>query len=135
MRGSTALLAGLVGAAVGLTAGVVARRGYDVVEVRGRSMAPTLLPGDRLVVESRTFARRAPRPGELVLAADPRQPRRELVKRVAAVDGEAGTLELRGDSAPESTDSRTFGALPLTEVRWRVTARYWPPARVGRLGR
>ena len=34
---------------VAIAAGAEARRWLDVVEVRGRSMAPTLLPGDRLV--------------------------------------------------------------------------------------
>ena len=33
-----------------LLGAVAARRWTDVVEVRGRSMLPTLLPGDRLLV-------------------------------------------------------------------------------------
>lgn len=126
----------LIGALLGmgaLAAGAAARRWLDAVEVRGGSMAPTLLPGDRLLVESSTFARRRPRAGELVLAPDPRQPARELVKRVAAVDAEAGTVQLRGDTPAASTDSRAFGAVPSTAVRWRVVARYWPPSRAGRL--
>jgi len=132
MRG-TALLAAMAGAAVGLTAAAAARRGFDVVEVRGRSMAPALMPGDRLLVESRTLARRLPHPGELVLAPDPRRPERELVKRVASVDAAAGTLELRGDAPHASTDSRSFGVVPVANVRWRVVGRYWPLARIGRL--
>jgi nickel-type superoxide dismutase maturation protease len=124
-----ALLAG----AVTLAAGAAARRWLDAVEVRGGSMAPTLLPGDRLLVESSTFRHRRPRAGELVLAPDPREPARELVKRVAAADFEAGTLQLRGDAQEASTDSRAFGAVPATTVEWRVLARYWPPSRAGRL--
>ena len=38
-------------AAIGAAA-VAGGRWLDVVEVRGRSMAPTLLPGDRLLVEA-----------------------------------------------------------------------------------
>jgi nickel-type superoxide dismutase maturation protease len=132
-RLSIPLVATLVGAAGALAAGAAARRWLDAVEVRGGSMAPTLLPGDRLLVESSTFQRRAPRAGELVLALDPREPERELVKRVAAVDGEAETLQLRGDAPDASTDSRAFGAVPSASVRWRVLVRYWPPSRAGRL--
>lgn len=102
----------------------LARRSFDVVEVRGRSMVPTLLPGDRLLVARTT----APRPGQIVLAADPRDARRELVKRVVRIDADG--VELRGDEPTASTDARTFGRVPLTSVRWRAVLRYWPPRRL-----
>jgi nickel-type superoxide dismutase maturation protease len=117
----------------GVAAVAFARRWLDVVEVHGGSMVPALLPGEWLLVERRTYTRRQPRVGEIVLAADPREPDRELIKRVVAVDTESGTLDLRGDAPDASTDSRTFGALPMTSVRWRVIARYYPPGRIGRL--
>ncbi|HET8586608.1 MAG TPA: nickel-type superoxide dismutase maturation protease [Candidatus Limnocylindria bacterium] len=125
-RGPLRPLFFVFGLAVGLTA--VARRWTDVVAVRGSSMAPALEPGDLLLVERWTYRRRAPRPGEVVLAPDPRQPSRELIKRVAAVRGDA--LDVRGDAAA-SSDSRTFGALPLGAVEWRAALRYWPPSRCG----
>jgi nickel-type superoxide dismutase maturation protease len=119
---------------LGLAAGVtMSRRWLDVVEVRGDSMAPSLLPGDRLLVESRSYERRSPRPGEVVLAGDPRDPDRELIKRVAGVDDAAFAAELRGDAPDASTDSREFGSVPLSTIRWRAAFRYWPPERVGRL--
>jgi|SRR5579859_1408587 len=116
----------------GLAAAALARRWLDIVEVEGASMAPILLPGEWLLVERRTFTRRPPRVGEIVVAADPREPDRELIKRVAAVDAASGTLDLRGDAPEASTDSRTFGVLPVTAVRWRVIARYWPADRIAR---
>ena len=120
--------------ALGVAAGIaIGRRWLDVVEVRGGSMEPSLLPGDRLLVESHTYLGRAPRPGELVLAADPRQPDRELIKRVASIDLAASSAELRGDAPEASTDSRAFGAVPLSTIRWRAVFRYWPPERAGRL--
>lgn len=119
---------------LGVAAGIgVGRRWLDVVEVRGSSMAPSLLPGDRLLVESHTYQSREPRAAEIVLAADPREPERELIKRVASVDSPAATAELRGDAPAASTDSREFGAIPLSEIRWRAVFRYWPPQRAGRL--
>jgi nickel-type superoxide dismutase maturation protease len=127
------LIATFVGAAGALAATAASRGWLDAVEVRGGSMAPTLLPGDWLLVESSTFRKRLPLPGELVLAPDPRQPARELVKRVTAADHDAGTIELRGDATDASTDSRDFGVVPAATVRWRVLARYWPPSRAGRV--
>jgi nickel-type superoxide dismutase maturation protease len=111
-----------------LFAGVamLARRWLDVVEVRGRSMAPTLLPGDRLLV-----ARLRPRLGGVAVAPDPRDPRRELIKRVARVD--ASGVHLRGDNPAFSTDMRAFGPVPRRAVTWRAVLRYWPRPRMGRI--
>lgn len=110
---------------LGALAALVARRWLDVVEVRGRSMAPALLPGDRLLVL------RAPaRIDDVVLAFDPRDPGRELIKRVTAVEDSGVTLH--GDNPSASSDARTFGALPPSSVQWRAVLRYWPLRRVGR---
>jgi len=118
------------GAILAVAAAVVGRRVLDAVVVRGESMAPALRPGDRLVIEAFTLRRRAPRVGEIVLAADPRSPERELVKRVAGHDPVTDLVELRGDAPDASTDSRTFGAVPRGMIRWRVAVRYWPLGRV-----
>ncbi len=116
-----------IGAALGFL-GWQALRHLDAVEVSGRSMTPTLEPGDRLLVETWSFGRRAPRVGDVVIAPDPRVPTRELVKRVAAIGD--GRVALRGDSA-KSTDSRRFGTVALTDVRARAAIRYWPLAKAG----
>ena len=118
---------GLAWVLVGAVAWLALRRHLDVVEVRGRSMAPALLPGDRLLVACLG----SPRVGDVVLAADPRDPRRELVKRVSALD--AGGVTLRGDNRSESTDARTFGAIPPAAAQWRVIGRCWPAGRIGRI--
>ena len=119
-------LAALIGVLLALATVSAARRRLDVVEVRGRSMAPALLPGDRLLV-----VRARPRPGDVVLAFDPREARRELVKRVAAVD-DLG-VRLHGDNAVASTDARAFGPVPADRVQWRAVFRYWPFGRIGRI--
>ena len=94
-------------------------------------MAPALRAGDLVVAERLTYRRRAPRPGEVVLAPDPRDPSRELVKRVVSVSADG--VELRGEDPARSTDSRTFGRVPTGAIRWRAVARYWPPRRAGRI--
>jgi len=104
-----------------------AGRRISRVEVVGDSMRPTLEPGDRLVL-SRL---RRPRPGDLVALADPRQPRRLVVKRLVEVSP-AG-LTVWGDNLAASTDSRTFGPVAADAVRGRVVYRYHPESRRGRL--
>lgn len=110
--------------------GAVAVARLDRVTVTGLSMAPALLPGDRLLV----LRTRRVRIGDTVVVRDPRDPFREVVKRVAAL-GPEGAVTLRGDHATASTDSRTYGAVPRTLVVGRVIYRYAPPERVSRLTR
>lgn len=98
--------------------------------IEGDSMAPLLRDGDWILVDPDAYRVRSPRPGELVIVADPRDPRRVLVKRVAGVDP-GGLLGLAGDNPGASTDSRVFGPVDPGSVRGRPWARYWPPGRVG----
>jgi nickel-type superoxide dismutase maturation protease len=100
--------------------------------VEGRSMAPTLLPGDWLLADPDAFRERGPSIGELVLVPDPRERSRLLVKRVVAVDPE-GRLSVAGDHPEASTDSRTFGAVEPSTVEARPWFRYWPLRRMGRV--
>ena len=37
--------------------------------------------------------------------------------------------------AVSSVDSRVLGPIPITDVGWKVVARYWPPSRAGRIDR
>jgi nickel-type superoxide dismutase maturation protease len=102
------------------------RRRIRHVVIAGTSMSPTLQPGDRLVI-LRTGGR--PRAGRLVLSPDPRTPERMLIKRVHAVAD--GQVDLRGDHAVGSTDSRTFGTVPVPAVEACVAVRYHPAERAG----
>jgi nickel-type superoxide dismutase maturation protease len=109
----------LVGAALWL------RWRYSRNEVSGSSMAPALRPGDWIIVDRRAYRGRLPLRGDVVLARDPRDPSRELVKRVGRVDLH-GNAWLLGDNEAESTDSRTFGLVPSVAIVGRVRWRYWP---------
>ncbi|MFN8620690.1 MAG: nickel-type superoxide dismutase maturation protease [Chloroflexota bacterium] len=108
-------------------------RSWDArVAVAGRSMEPALEDGDWVLVDPAAYAERRPKRGELVLAPDPREPERVLIKRVASVARD-GRLELLGDAPEASTDSRVFGTVDAAEVRGRPWFRYWPIGRVGPL--
>ena len=97
------------------------------VVVAGASLEPALAAGDRLlVVRGRRY-----RPGEVVALADPRQPERTLVKRVAAVVEGGRAYVVHGDRPAASTDSRTFGPVGRRAVQGRAVYRYAPAARAG----
>jgi nickel-type superoxide dismutase maturation protease len=127
---------GVTGTASAVVAGVVATVSLALavtavvlrprrVVVEGRSMEPTLAPGDRLLV---VRARRV-HAGDVVAVRDPRGARRVLVKRVSAVlDDE---IVVRGDNPSASTDSRSFGPVPASAVLGRVVRCYAPPWSAG----
>jgi nickel-type superoxide dismutase maturation protease len=101
--------------------------------VEGRSMSPTLAPGDWLMVDPDAYAERSPAVGDLVLVPDPREASRLLVKRVSAVHDDGRHLCLAGDAPDVSTDSRAFGGVEASRVEGRPWFRYWPPSRWGRV--
>jgi nickel-type superoxide dismutase maturation protease len=105
---------------------VAACRCLSRVTVSGVSMAPTLLPGDRLLV-LRTHHVRV---GDLVVVRDPREPSRHLVKRLIQITSQ-GELVCYGDNTEASTDSRAYGALPATCLIGWAFYRYAPAARSG----
>jgi nickel-type superoxide dismutase maturation protease len=119
-RSARLLLLGGVGSAL------VFRR----VVVAGDSMLPTLEPGDRLVV-LRFGHRPGLRLGDLVTLPDPKAvgPRRVLVKRIGALAPSG--VEVAGDNPGASTDSRSFGPVPLPSITGKVLYRYGPSDRAG----
>jgi signal peptidase I len=109
-------------------AAAVATRPFRV-EVAGRSMVPTLRPGDWLVATRRGRIRR----GSVVVLRHPGDDL-DLVKRVAAVPGDPlgdGVLDpgrylVVGDDPAASTDGRTFGPVGRSAIEGVVRFRYWP---------
>ena len=87
------------------------------VTIEGYSMAPTYLPGERLTAFRRW---RRIHEGDVVVVRDPRNPSRWLLKR--CVERVGSLLDLRGDNAQASTDSRDFGLVPIRDVIYIVLA-------------
>jgi signal peptidase I len=115
-------------------------------------MAPTILPGDWLLVDPTTA--RWPRRGGIVVF---REPDSDLlaIKRVAAGPGQrvelddghlvlgadeawllsdASDADLLAAGAGEPIDSRRYGPVPVEALVGRPWFRYGPPSRIGRLG-
>ena len=57
------------------------------------SMRPTLIEGDRILVNKFIFRFQPPRPGDIIVFRYPEDPKRPFIKRLAAVGGD--TLEIR----------------------------------------
>jgi nickel-type superoxide dismutase maturation protease len=96
--------------------------------VADESMAPTLLPGDRVLAWRKPFGSRI-REGDIVVLRDPTESGRLLVKRIASLAG--GMATVLGDNASVSRDSRAFGPVRMSLILGRVAYRYLPSYRRG----
>ncbi len=83
--------------------------------VEGNSMAPTYQPGERLTAVRRW---RRVQSGDVVVVRDPTEAHRWLLKRCVARVG--SRVDLRGDNAVDSLDSRDFGLVPGRAVKYIV---------------
>ena len=87
-------------------------------------MAPILAEGDEVLVAPRATCR----PGDVVVARHPFRTDVHLVKVLETYD-ERGHARLVGVAPGESTDSRSFGAVPPDLLRGRVVSALPSPAR------
>ncbi|MFJ6779500.1 nickel-type superoxide dismutase maturation protease [Streptomyces yangpuensis] len=98
------------------------RKRFEVVEVTGPSMVPTLLDGDRLVVRYGA----AVRPGAVVVLRHPFQQDLLVVKR-AVERRSGGSWWVLGDNPYNETgDSTVYGAVPGELVLATAVLRFRP---------
>jgi signal peptidase I len=99
------------------------------VAVSGHSMEPGLFDGDWLLLEpTRTLAGL----GDVIVARDPRQPERLIIKRVLEVDAD-GSLLVAGDHPAHGDEANAIGPVDPDLVVGRPWFRFWPLARFGPL--
>ena len=84
--------------------------------VEGTSMSPALNDGDAVLIKKQAIAAA----GDIVLIRHPYKTSVKIIKRLDGFD-ENGSMILEGDNPAESTDSRTFGAVPIKCLIGRVT--------------
>jgi signal peptidase I len=123
--GATSCCAGLVAFCL-----VLARRHMAVVRVNGRSMLPSFRPGERVLIRRASVGDLAV--GMVAVARAPVSPQRWIVKRVAALPGDAvpesvraaagglalvpiGTMVLLADN-PAGRDSRHWGLVAADDL-------------------
>ncbi|MEU5655471.1 nickel-type superoxide dismutase maturation protease [Streptomyces sp. NPDC047737] len=106
--------------AQGSGSGRAARRPFQVVEVTGPSMVPTLYHGDWLLVQYGAPVR----PGDVVILRHPFQQDLLVVKRVAERRGNGWWV--LGDNSYAGGDSTDYGTVPEELVLARARARYRP---------
>ena len=109
--------------------------------VRGESMMPTILPGERVLVDTLAYRWEPPQRDDVVLANHPERPWLVMLKRIVAVpddEVEGRTLGedeywLLGDTPEFSTDSRELGPVGRGDLIGRAWWVYWPASAVRRL--
>jgi len=62
--------------------------GFRVYKIPAGSMEPTLLIGDYLVTDSKYFKKAEPQRGDLAILQNPKDPSKDFIKRVIALEGE-----------------------------------------------
>ena len=87
--------------------------------VTGASMRPLLAENDEILVDLKTYQRRVPRNGDIVIARHPAQEGLQIIKRVKEVY-EDDLYRLQGDN-PDLTQNSRF-LVPKRMILGRVTS-------------
>lgn len=106
---------------------------FDIASVEGRSMLPTMRPGDLVIVWKAAYGISNPLGGYLVTWAEPKNrdlvaainpgTKAHVVKRVKTDSPgflQPGYYYLLGDNFYDSVDSREFGPVPMRNILGKV---------------
>ena len=89
--------------------------GIDFFHIQSESMMPVLLPGDIVLADTKAYRTTHPIQGDIVFFQKNDESNKVYVKRVSKFDDKEGVY-LLGDNTQYSTDSRTFGFIPVTNI-------------------
>ncbi|KAJ9458683.1 Mitochondrial inner membrane protease subunit 2 [Diplonema papillatum] len=139
--------------AVGWLGGNYLAMFFDVCEVKGKSMLPTLSEdeGDRVVVNKYVCPTNGLKKGHVYTFRNPTDAEKTIIKRVVGTAGDrfvsprhfwqaasssdvvtvpAGHVWVEGDNALLSEDSRHYGAIPCGLAVGEAAFVMWPPNRI-----
>lgn len=88
---------------------------FSHFKIYGRSMLPTLTPGQSILCFNWAYLFASPKIGEMVVI---KLKGREMVKRIKQVQNDL--FFVMGDNQKESTDSREFGAIKKSNIHGKV---------------
>ncbi|KAJ1500419.1 hypothetical protein HMI54_009940 [Coelomomyces lativittatus] len=126
----------------------------EVTMCIGPSMLPTLnMYGDFVLVNKLAPRFRDFDLGDIVVAKSMNHPDRHICKRILGMPGDTVCLDpsdtshsnayvkipeghvwLTGDNLSNSTDSRTYGPVPIALLKGKVLARVWPDPKLFKSG-
>lgn len=131
----------VVGGYIGYTACVVhCTSEYlgDIVICQGPSMEPTITSYDVILTEHVSIIKKEINRGDIIISRSPSNPKEFICKRVKGIPGDKirkgfssqvvpkGHVWLEGDNKNNSTDSRTYGPVPIGLLRGRAVCKVFP---------
>ena len=93
------------------------------LRVTGNSMIPLLKPGEEILINPQAYQQSTPKIGDIVVTLHPHYPNLSIVKRVILIMDD-GSCFLAGDNVVESSDSNSFGTIPVKDILGKVSCRF-----------
>jgi signal peptidase I len=116
----------------------------EAYKIVGASMEPVVLKGDRVIADKTAYQRMPPNRGDVIVFVYPDDRSKIFIKRIEALPGDIitladgrketvphGSVYVLGDNRGQSTDSRTFGFVPLRDVTGKVRQVYYSSGEEG----
>jgi signal peptidase I len=113
----------------GLATGYIRDNIIQAFKIPSLSMEPTIMRGDRILVDKVTYKRRPPQIGDIIVFVYPDDRSKNYIKRVKGLPGETvkagdgreypvphGSVFVMSDNKEHGLDSRYFGPVPLADV-------------------
>lgn len=113
----------------GLATGYIRNNIIQAFKIPSLSMEPTIMRGDRLLVDKTAYKRRPPQLGDIIVFIYPDDRSKNYIKRIEGLPGETvkardgkeyrvphGSVFVVSDNKEKGLDSRYFGPVPLADV-------------------
>jgi signal peptidase I len=116
----------------------------EAYKIASASMEPSVLKGDRILVDKTAYKRMPPKQGNIVVFVYPDDRSKIFIKRIEGLPGNTiklvdgreqtvphGSVYVLGDNKGQSIDSRAFGFIPLRDVIGKARQIYYSSGSEG----